>query len=74
MMTGTAYAYHVNASKPVTKTNPFADERGLPAQRFYDVLCIAYGADPKLFADLVDKEYLPKERAKGCEASRSPWR
>ena len=27
---------------------------------------MAYGADPKLFADLVEKEYLPKERAEGC--------
>jgi hypothetical protein len=62
-----AYAYHVDASKPSTKTNPFADEHGLPAQRFYNVLCTAYGADAKLFADLVEKGYLPKERAEGCE-------
>ena len=27
---------------------------------------MAYGADPKLFADFVEKEYLPKERAEGC--------
>jgi hypothetical protein len=67
LMIGTAYAYQVDASKPVTKKNPFADEHGLPAQRFYNVLCIAYGADSKLFADLVEKEYLPKDRAEGCE-------
>jgi hypothetical protein len=45
----------------------FSDEHGTPAQRFFNVLCIAYGADDKLFADLVDKGYLPKERAEGCE-------
>ncbi len=45
----------------------FADEHGTPAQRFYNVLCIAYGADPKLFADVVEKGYLPKNRAEGCE-------
>jgi hypothetical protein len=56
----------VEASKPSTKANPFADEHGLPAQRFYNVLCIAYGADSKLFADAVEKGYLPKERAEGC--------
>ena len=28
---------------------------------------MAYGADSKLFADVVDKGYLPKERAEGCE-------
>jgi hypothetical protein len=63
---GVAYTYNVDASKPSTKKNPFADEHGLPAQRFYNVLCMAYGADSKLFADLVDKGYLPKERAEGC--------
>ena len=27
---------------------------------------MAYGADEKLFADLIEKGYLPKERAEGC--------
>jgi hypothetical protein len=67
LIAGVAYAYNIDASKPTTKKNPFADEHGLPAQRFYNVLCTAYGADSKLFADLVDKGYLPKERAEGCE-------
>ena len=66
LIVGVAYTYHLDASKPSTKTNPFADEHGLPAQRFYNVLCIAHGADSKLFADLVEKGYLPKERAEGC--------
>ena len=63
---GVAYSYNIDASKPSAKKNPFADEHGLPAQRFYNVLCMAYGADSKLFADLVDKGYLPRERAEGC--------
>ena len=63
---GVAYSYNIDASKPSTKKNPFADEHGLPAQRFYNVLCMAYGAYSKLFAELVDKEYLPSERAEGC--------
>jgi hypothetical protein len=63
---GVAYSYNIDASKPSTKKNPFADEHGLPAQRFYNVLCMAYGADSKLFADLVDQKYLPSERAEGC--------
>ncbi|MGB6316307.1 MAG: DUF4344 domain-containing metallopeptidase [Pseudolabrys sp.] len=63
---GVAYSYKIDASKPSTRKNPFADEHGLPAQRFYNVLCMAYGADPKLFADLVDKGYLPRERADRC--------
>jgi Putative metallopeptidase len=45
LILGVAYAYNVDASKPVPpKKNPFADEHGLPAQRFYNVLCMAYGA------------------------------
>jgi hypothetical protein len=67
LLVGIAYAYSVDASKPSTKKNPFADEHGLPAQRFYNVLCMAYGADSKLFADVVEKGYLPQERAEGCE-------
>jgi hypothetical protein len=63
---GVAYSYNIDASKPSTKKNPFADEHGLPAQRFYNVLCMAYGSDSKLFADLVEKGYLPKERAEVC--------
>src|SRR4029077_17781423 len=66
LMLGVAYSYNIDASVPSTKKNPFADEHSLPAQRFYNVLCMAYGADPKLFADFVEKKYLPSERAGGC--------
>ena len=48
------------------KNRVFADEHELPAQRFYNILCMAYGADREQFADLVANEYLPKERAEGC--------
>jgi hypothetical protein len=44
----------------------FADEHGTPAQRLYALLCVAYGSDPQLFIDVVEKGYLPKERAEGC--------
>ncbi len=66
LMVGVAYSYNIDASQPSTKTNPFADEHGRPAQRFYNVLCMAYGADSRLFVELVEKGYLPKERAEGC--------
>jgi len=36
------------------------------AQRFYNLLCLAYGADEELFKDIVVKGYLPKDRAEGC--------
>jgi hypothetical protein len=69
LILGIAYGYKVEvdaSAKPVEMT-VFADEHGTPAQRFYNVLCIAYGADAKLFADIVEKGYLPKDRAEGCE-------
>ncbi len=66
---GVAYAYKTEAeaaTKPPTMTH-FADVHGTPAQRFYNVLCIAYGADKQLFGDLVEKGYLPKDRAEDCK-------
>ena len=66
LIIGVAYSYNLDASKPSTKQNPFAEEHSLPAQRFYNSLCMAYGADEKLFADLIERGYLPKDRAEGC--------
>jgi hypothetical protein len=69
LILGSAYQYKGDLSSP-TVTMPrykFADEHGTPVQRFYNLMCTAYGSDPKLFADVVDKEFLPKERAEGCE-------
>jgi Putative metallopeptidase len=66
LIAGVAYSYNIDATVPSLKKNPYADEHGLPAQRFYNVLCMGYGADPKLFGDLVEKRYLPNERAEGC--------
>ncbi len=65
---GTAYTYmtEAKAAKEPPALQQFANEHGTPAQRFYNLLCIAYGADAKLFGDLVAKGYLPKERAENC--------
>jgi hypothetical protein len=69
LIEGVAYAYKTEAeadTAPLTMTR-FADVHGTPAQRFYNVLCIAYGADAQLFGDIVQKGYLPKERAEDCQ-------
>ena len=71
-MVTTAQAAAARASRvsvsyvPPTMTR-FADVHGTPAQRFYNVLCVAYGADAQLFGDMVQKGYLPKERAEDCK-------
>ena len=66
---GTAYAYKTEfeAATAPPALKAFANVHGTPAQRFYNLLCIAYGADAQLFGDLVAKGYLPKERAEDCE-------
>jgi hypothetical protein len=66
---GTAHAYKTEAERAAAPPSlkQFADEHGTPAQRAYNVLCIAYGADPKLFSDFATKGYLPKKRAEVCE-------
>jgi Putative metallopeptidase len=68
LILGSAYQYRmdVSAAKRTIATSAFADVHGQPAQRYFNVLCMAYGADPELFADLVTKAYLPKDRAKYC--------
>jgi hypothetical protein len=68
LMMGTAHAYKTEAEGAAPPSlKEFSDEHGTPAQRAYNVLCIAYGADPKLFSDFVTKGYLPKKRVEACE-------
>lgn len=66
---GVAYAYKTEAEAATAppRMTQFANVHGTPAQRFYNVLCIAYGADKQLFGDIVEKGYLPKERAEDCK-------
>jgi putative metallopeptidase DUF4344 len=69
LILGSAYQYKMDLkeTKAPLAVTQFADEHGLPAQRFYNILCIAYGSDPKLFADLLTQKYLPEDRAGLCE-------
>jgi Putative metallopeptidase len=69
---GAAYSYKkyfVNAKDKPNVTLPltaFSSTHGQPEERFYNLLCAAYGANPTEFAFLVEKEYLPKTRARSC--------
>jgi len=69
LITGAAYSYKKYVMNPEV-TAPlaaFSDAHAAPAQRFYNLLCLAYGADPVLFEDVVKKGYLPEGRARGCK-------
>ena len=55
----------MKAKRP-SSLEEFAGEHGTPAQRAYNVMCMAYGADRKVFGDFVKKGLLPRERAEFC--------
>ena len=72
LITGAAYTYKKYVQGPYVSAPlaAFSDIHDAPAQRFYNMLCLAYGADPVLFAEFVEKdtvEYLPKGRARNCK-------
>jgi hypothetical protein len=48
------------------KMQMVADPHSLPGQRYFNRLCMAYGADPVLFADAISVGGLPENRAKHC--------
>lgn len=68
LIAGAAYSYKSVVQSPVAfvPLQAFSDVHGLPAQRFFNLLCLAYGADPEGFADVAEEKYLPKERAADC--------
>jgi hypothetical protein len=68
LVTGAAFAYKRYLQNPTVTVRiiAFSGVHGAPLQRFYNLLCVAYGANPSLFADLVDDDYLPAQRARNC--------
>jgi hypothetical protein len=61
---GAKDAKEAQAKAPELKA--FADSHGLPAQRYFNVLCIAYGFDSKAYAEAITRGALPEGRAEGC--------
>lgn len=68
LIMGTVYNYR----REVEDTDPpsvaeFAGEHSTPEQRAFNLLSIAYGADPELFEDVAKIGGLPDERIAVCE-------
>jgi hypothetical protein len=63
---GVAYLGSKQAQGNMASMAEQADIHELPAQRYFNVLCMAYGKDPDLFADAVTYWHLPESRAKNC--------
>jgi hypothetical protein len=71
LLTGAAWMYLRDARTHRADESDFADVHALDAQRYYNVLCLAYGSDPEFFGGIVRRGYLPAERAETCEEE---WR
>jgi hypothetical protein len=72
LINGTAYSYaafikgYKNKPNVTLPLQAFSSNHGSPEERFYNLMCIAYGSDDKLFGYTVEKGFLPQSRAKSC--------
>jgi len=60
-----AASLFISATSSIGKVD-YVSDTSPSAQRFFNFLCIAYGGDPFAFQVMVDKGFLPKERAARC--------
>ena len=72
LIMGAANAYNRYMRSP-TVTVPlaaFSGAHSAPAQRFFNLVCLASGSDASatVFGDLVEQGYLPPDRARRCKA------
>jgi len=68
LITGTVYAYMLEVQDTdAPSMEEFADEHSTSEQRAFNLLCIAYGADPELFKGVPALGGLPQERVDICE-------
>jgi hypothetical protein len=69
LITGAAFAYERYVQNPQISAPlaAFSDVHAPPAQRYFNMLCLAYGANEELFADVVARGYLPQTRARNCK-------
>ena len=65
-MLGIAWMYAQEARDESAAARSLADGHPLAGQRYYNCLCLAYGARPRLFADVVRHDELPASRAQAC--------
>jgi hypothetical protein len=63
---GAAASYYVEDEEVADED--LAGEHSLNRQRYYNMVCWAYGSDPENSQELIDSWELPEDRASGCEA------
>ena len=69
LIKGAAYGYRPYVQNPKLSVPlvVFSDAHSPPPQRFFNLICMAYGANSQLFGEFVTKGYLPKQRAGQCQ-------
>lgn len=69
LILGTSFvggAEAINEQGKAPELHLLADTHSLPAQRYFNRWCMAYGANAVLFADAIGNGVLPQSRAKHC--------
>ena len=68
LIIGATYTFQSFLQKPEITASiaSFSDIHGTPAQRYFNLMCIGYGARPDVFADVETNHYLPPSRAQDC--------
>lgn len=61
-----AGAYWFQLQSNSNNKTPFWDEHAFDQQRFYNIVCLIFGSDPKKYGDFVQQGTLPMERAMRC--------
>lgn len=73
----TAYALQAEQTAAGGYEPAYADEHSLDMQRYYNVVCLFYGANPETRQGLADELGLPEERAERCpdewESAAGSW-
>lgn len=69
LIVGAAYSYrkYVQGSEISAPLVAFSDAHSAPAQRYFNLLCLAYGSDTVMYGDFVARGYLPQGRANSCK-------
>jgi hypothetical protein len=64
LVRGAAWMWEQEARREKPDRGALADVHSLSSQRFFNLLCLAYGSDPSMFSFV--KRDLPSDRAAGC--------
>ena len=59
-----AYWFQLQSQSP--HKTPFWDEHAFDQQRFYNIVCLIFGSDPRKYSDFVSSGTLPMDRARRC--------